>query len=138
MKHNLSTMGDRDAVFHRERKPRTTAAGKEVVCDKCKGVFARQWFYAHKKCDGDSIFESKAIPVNVCYASDKLGNDFKTNILSKFKKDQIGLLPEFRTHQIRRFPNISKNYIQKAQEGRRRYVMSDMRRLAGVFFQFWT
>lgn len=141
MKYNLSVMGDRDAVFHRERRPKTADGGKEVVCEKCKGVFARNWYYEHKKmCVGDSIGEPKAIPANVCYASDKVSDDFKMNILTKFRQDEIGIYCQ--TCEMVKYVgsrlNLKINSRKDKEVEVRRSVMSDMRRLVGLFFEFRT
>jgi len=45
MKHNMRTVGQKDAVILRER----TSAGRTVVCERCSAVMSRKYMYRHRR-----------------------------------------------------------------------------------------
>ena len=138
-KHNVAHLGDEKFDFQRERASNCSIFKNGVVCDKCKGVFNRSWFYVHrKKCVGDACIRPKPVPAAVVYCSSDVSEQFKVDILSKFNNDQVG---RFCQHDKTMRIIGSKLYARlqsrrDKQKEVRRSVMSDMRRLATLFSHF--
>ena len=141
MKYNMNKLGSKNAVLLRERSTRSGEPKSRVVCDQCKGMFSRTWFYAHKKlCVGDNYvcIEPKSFPAAVYFSCDRVPEEFKHEVLSKFNQDQVGLLCQtdsMITMIGSKLYTKVKARVDKKTEVRRS-VMSDMRRLAALYVHF--
>jgi len=138
-KYNLDNVGKRDFVLLRERATKDHKFENAIVCDMCSGVFSRQWFHVHRaKCMGDSCMQPSSVPAAVYYSPNDVTEQFKTRILSKFLRDQVG---SFCVKDATMRYIGSKLYakIRSRQEKSsevRKGVMADMRRLGTLFFHF--
>jgi len=141
MKYNMHKMGSKDGALLRERVPKSGQHKDGVVCDKCRGIFSRTWFYGHKKlCVGGNYtcIEPKPVPASVYYSSDKLSEDFKLQILSKFNQDQVGRICQTDSMVTmigsKLYTKVKARVDKKTEV--RRSVMADMRRLSTLYVHF--
>jgi len=139
MKSNLAHIGSQEAVLQRERVTKTGDKRAGVVCTSCNGVFAKRCFYIHKrKCNVDSCFQAKGVPMPVFFSPDCQPTIFQTEILSHFRNDECGLLcqtePTIKLIGCKLYSKINTRKDKKMQV--KQTVMTDMRRLATLFIHF--
>jgi hypothetical protein len=144
IKYNMSIIGERNAVLLRERRPRRGTEDPQaqavVVCDKCKGVFSRSYFFRHKRyCVGILSTAPLAIPATLYFSPNKIpSEEFKKEILRRFISDEAGRLCQ----QDELIAMIGSKLYARMKMRRdkkievRKSVMSDMRKLANLLIHF--
>ena len=142
-KVNLDQMKSKDDLstespaFLRER---VQSKGPVVYCSLCKGFFAKNYYYRHRKyCSVYQYTTSSALPLNpddMC--TPKVTASFKAKILSKFHNSEAGNLCRTDTliysFGLNEFKNIEAKKSKKDEK--RQSLMSDMRRLAHLYLEF--
>ena len=124
-------------VYERERSDGSD--DNLVACTTCKGFFSRKYFNRHQKdCKDSTSGNSKPLPVNVLKAcrDDKVSDEFKSEILAKFKCDQIGNFCKSNPTLISIGKKIFQGRINTRQdkvEEVRRGVMNEMRKLGSLY-----
>ena len=120
----------------RERKSKTDS--ETVICSNCDGFYNKEFFHRHKRhCIGDSALQVQSLPSSLL-SRDDIEEEFKKDILSRFNADEVGTL--CRTDKTiliigqRLFKKQNKKKDKKHDV--RRVVMTDMRKLAGLYTTF--
>jgi len=70
LKYNKEEMRKEKPMYERKRAPSRAASVSSteeiVICGKCNGTYAIQFFGRHKKlCIGESAYVPKALPINL-------------------------------------------------------------------------
>ncbi|XP_041355514.1 uncharacterized protein LOC121373129 [Gigantopelta aegis] len=120
-----------------------SGSSQTVVCQRCKGFYAKRSFYKHKKrCRSKAIVDNTAVesgPVPVeMLASCEEDEDFTVNVLSKFYQDPVGNVCKSNSM----IKKIGLHLWQKSKKDRekrslvRKSVTRDMRILELLFLEF--
>lgn len=143
IKYNMSIIGERNAVLLRERRPNRACdeqAQAVVICDKCKGVFGRSFFFRHKKhCVGTLSVLPLAIPAPLYFSShESPSEEFKKEILCRFNSDKAGQLCQqdslIAMIGAKLYTRMKMKRDKKVEV--KKSVMGDMRKLANLLMHF--
>ena len=144
MEYNRQVMAvggkhSRQRLYQRERSCRTSEDNL-VICSLCKGCFASSYFHRHKRrCAVKTATVPRKVPLPIMSVQyQQLSEEFKTEILANFKKNEIGDLcrndPCIVKFGAKQYEKINQK-PDKASEVKKS-VMQDMRRLAHLFLEF--
>jgi len=144
LKHNKVQLGLAVPVLERERKQTEGGKTKLVLCSCCSGLFSNQYFRKHRvhcKPLGTDQPSEKPTRIQIDLLKDSsLRQDFRENILSKLRDDDIGTLCKSDDIIVmvgsRLFDKLRKKPDKLAEVSRS--VRTDMRRLARLFLAFQT
>ena len=138
--YNVKNAGHKEVVVMTERRVRKGGDRKDgTMCDICKGIFSKSYFYLHKQtCTAAGGSVPQAVPLEVVFSGANLNEEFTTKILSKFLNDEAGQVCKTDKCLLK----IGERLYEKMKAKRdkkmevKRSVMSDMRRLANLFLKF--
>ena len=141
MEYNRQVMaaGGKHKLYQRERSCRSTEDNL-VICSLCKGCYASSYFHRHKtRCAVNSATVPRKMPLPIMSVQyQQLSEEFKTDILANFKKNEIGDLcrnePCIVKFGAKQYEKINKKRDKASQV--KKSVMQDMRRLAHLFLEF--
>nr|XP_054761399.1 uncharacterized protein LOC129267799 [Lytechinus pictus] len=126
---------DDNPQFQRER---SSASNSVVICSNCSGAYSAPYMRRHKHhCEykSDSSKPSMHIPASFLSVMNDSDSSFISEILSKFRKDEVGQLcqsdPILREIGKRLWLKQNKKPDKKTEV--RKSVMTDMRRLARLY-----
>ena len=137
--HNKKQLSEKSPSYLREREPGTLS--DPVMCTGCNGFYSKCYYRRHAlKCTSNSCTTVMQIAVESMNKTslDDLSSDFKDNILSKMRDDDIGKLVKGDSNILMigaRLYNKIKRKKDKLTEVRKS-VRADMRRLAHLYAHF--
>ena len=109
-----------------------------VMCKNCKKMISSRYFGKHeKKCGKTPFSRAAVIPVHLIGITD-LDEKFKTDVVSKFRIDQIGSLCR-KDEGILKIGEVFYRSIQKKKDKKqhvKKFFRLDMRRLARLYILF--
>ncbi|XP_071500912.1 uncharacterized protein [Diadema antillarum] len=133
---NKERARDDEPSYERERK--SSSKGNLVICGSCSGAYAAGYMKKHKRTcviSSESSSPSLNIKASLLQLAQSLDGQFLSEVLGRFRTDEIGLLCQQDEVLIdigRRLWNKQKKKMDK-RAGVRKSVMTDMRRLAGLY-----
>jgi len=144
LKYNQEQLRKEKPMCERERAPHRAASEQSieelVACGKCSGIYSKKFYGRHKRqCIGESVYSPEPLPMNLLKDCE-LSQDFKENILSRFKSDTIGQTCSSDSAIV----NFGKRQYEKLKRKKdkptevRKSVMSDMRHISALFHEFRT
>jgi len=138
MKHNKQQLCLRNPKIERERNNKVD--NKLVVCTACSGFFSAAFYYQHRKrCQAKPSLPAQNVPVTLLMpATTDVSEHFRTEVLSKFRDDDIGQIcqtdPTIITVGSRLYDKLKKRNDKKVEV--KKSVRTDMRRLAQLYVAF--
>ena len=133
---NIMKMGGEQSSYERERVQKASSA--TVLCSKCNGFYAKNFFKRHKtKCIGESADMPSSIPATLL-ACESVQDEFRNEVMSHFITDEIGQVCSSDATILaigqRLWDGHNKKLDKKSEV--KRSVRTDMRRLAGLYICF--